>query len=62
MGHDRGLRFLVDTIKLVKVLRIGGMILKVLQTVKGYSQCISAIYSLTMIISECESKLKIPCR
>ena len=52
--------FLFDPLISVKVDKMEGTKLKVLQTVKRYYQCVSAICYLVMTISEYESKLKGP--
>ena len=46
----------------MRVDKIGGTILKVLQTDKIYYQSIRVTSCLAMILFECESILKEPCR
>ena len=58
----RRLRFLVDTLTLVRVDNIEETIPKVLQTVNRYYQCVNVTCCLAVIISECESKLKYTCK
>ena len=62
MGHHCCFCFLFDSCTSVRVNKIESTILKLLQKIKGYYQCVSAIYCLVKIISERESKVKEPCR